>query len=88
MEAMNESDRTRTMNGSTRRPGESSVYSRSIVFEEPPAPAARDELGLAAACEPVARRRIEAPGGLAIPLERPFGDTGREEPSESDMFWV
>jgi hypothetical protein len=61
MEAMKERERTRTMNGSllvgqpgvvratrktdTRRPGESSVYSLSIVFELPPAPAAREELG-------------------------------------------
>ena len=39
----------------TRRPGESSVYSFNIVFEEPPAPAAREELGLET-CEPVALR--------------------------------
>lgn len=39
----------------TRNPGESSVYNFNIVFEEPPAPAAREELGLAAWL-PVARR--------------------------------
>lgn len=31
----------------TRRPGESSVYSFNMVLEDPPAPAARVELGLA-----------------------------------------
>lgn len=36
-------------------PGESSVYRRNMVLELPPAPAARDELGLAT-LEPVARR--------------------------------
>ena len=30
----------------TRSPGESSVYSFNMVLEEPPAPAARVELGL------------------------------------------
>lgn len=39
----------------TRRPGESSVYSLSIVLLDPPAPAARDEFGLATVL-PVARR--------------------------------
>ena len=39
----------------TRRPGESSVYRRSIVFDEPPAPAARAELGFAA-CDAAALR--------------------------------
>lgn len=39
----------------TRSPGESSVYNLSIVFEDPPAPAARDELGFDT-CEPAARR--------------------------------
>lgn len=39
----------------TRSPGESSVYSFSIVFDEPPAPAALDEFGFAT-CEPAARR--------------------------------
>lgn len=29
----------------TRSPGESSVYNRSIVLDDPPAPAAREELG-------------------------------------------
>lgn len=40
----------------TRRPGESSVYNLSIVFDEPPAPAERDELGFVTADEPVALR--------------------------------
>lgn len=39
----------------TLRPGESSVYSLSMVFDEPPAPAARVELGFETAL-PVARR--------------------------------
>ena len=41
----------------TLRPGESSVYSLSMVFDEPPAPAARVELGFETAL-PVARRLI------------------------------
>jgi len=45
MDAMNERDKTRTIKGSTRKPGESSVYSFSIVLEDPPAPAARVEFG-------------------------------------------
>jgi len=74
MEAMNDKERTRTMNGSlqtevkdsiqgkdwietyTRSPGESSVYSLSIVFDEPPAPAARDEFGRETCDAPAARR--------------------------------
>ena len=39
----------------TLRPGESSVYSLSMVFDEPPAPAARVELGFETMF-PVARR--------------------------------
>jgi len=39
----------------TLRPGESSVYSLSMVFDEPPAPAARVELGFETVL-PVARR--------------------------------
>lgn len=77
IDAMNESERTRTMKGSlwkiaamvgigndksrakeydtyTLRPGESSVYNFSMVFDDPPAPAARDELGLT--CDVAARR--------------------------------
>jgi len=59
------------MNGSTRNPGESSVYNFNIVFDEPPAPAARVEFGFDT-CEPVALRRICAPGGLAtaVPAAR------------------
>jgi hypothetical protein len=38
---------TSTTTGSTFNPGESSVYSFSIVLLEPPAPAARVELGRA-----------------------------------------
>jgi len=83
MEAIKESDRTRTMNGSTLRPGESSVYSLSIVFDEPPAPAARVELGFETV-PPVARRRTAAPGGLATPdAERPVERF--LEASESDI---
>ena len=39
----------------TRSPGESSVYSLSMVLDDPPAPAARDELGLET-CDAPARR--------------------------------
>ena len=39
----------------TLRPGESSVYSFSMVFDDPPAPAERDELGLET-CDVAARR--------------------------------
>lgn len=47
---------TSTTTGSTLRPLESSVYKRIMVDDEPPAPAARVELGLSAAfC--AARRR-------------------------------
>jgi len=85
MDAMKESERTRTMKGSTRSPGESSVYSLSIVLDDPPAPAARDELGLET-CDAPARRRICAPGGFAT---APAADVEREETeregaSESD----
>jgi len=70
------------MNGSTLRPGESSVYSFSMVFDEPPAPAARVEFGLDTAV--VARRRIAAPGGRATAEgERPLGTVLGA--SESDM---
>jgi len=89
MEAMKESERTRTIKGSTRRPGESSVYSLSMVLEDPPAPAERVELGLAT-CDAPARRRICAPGGLET---APLADVDREETervgaSESDMVNV
>lgn len=56
MDAMKESERTRTMKGSTRSPGESSVYNLSMVLDDPPAPAARDELGFDT-CDATARRR-------------------------------
>lgn len=49
-------DRTRTTTGSTLRPLLSSVYRRIMVDDEPPAPAARGELGLLAAC--CAARRL------------------------------
>ena len=39
----------------TLSPGESSVYNFSIVLDDPPAPAARDELGLET-CDVPARR--------------------------------
>lgn len=61
------------------RPGDSSVYSRSIVLDEPPAPAARVLLGRALASlsfwSAAARRRIAVrgpPGG--------GGDDGRGPP--------
>lgn len=40
----------------TLSPGESSVYNLSMVFDDPPAPAARDELGRDACVVPAARR--------------------------------
>jgi len=49
---------TSTTTGSTLKPLESSVYSRIMVDEDPPAPAARVELGFAAAC--CAARRLSA----------------------------
>lgn len=69
-------DRTRTITGSTFRPGDSSVYSLSIVLLEPPAPAALVLVGRALAIfsfwSAAARRRITVrgpPGGV--------GDDGR-----------
>lgn len=50
-----EKKRAREKNTYTRSPGESSVYNLSIVLDEPPAPAARDELGLET-CDATARR--------------------------------
>jgi len=56
------------------------------VFDEPPAPAARVELGFADAA-PVARRRIWAPGGLATVDERPLPlEAGERGESESDII--
>ena len=49
-------DSTSTTTGSTERPLLSSVYSRIMVDDDPPAPAARGELGFAAAC--CAARRL------------------------------
>ena len=46
-----------SINTHTRSPGESSVYSLSIVLLEPPAPAARVELGFAAVL-PARRLRV------------------------------
>ena len=69
-------DRTNTTTGSTFRPGDSSVYKRSMVLLEPPAPAARVLFGRALAIfsfwSAAARRRIavRAPPGGA-------GDEGR-----------
>lgn len=55
MEAIKEMERTMTTKGSTLRPASpESVYSLSMVLEEPPAPAERVEVGRAAAG---ARRR-------------------------------
>jgi len=56
------------------------------VLDEPPAPAALEELGFAA-CEPVARLRTCAPGGTATALERLTGELGLEE-SDMIMFFV
>lgn len=75
---INTSDSTSTTTGSTFRPGDSSVYSRSMVLLEPPAPAARVLLGRALAIfsfwSAAARRRMAErapPGG--------GGDAGRDE---------
>jgi len=84
MDAIKESERTRTMKGSTLRPGESSVYNFSIVFDDPPAPAARDELGFET-CDVPARRRIWAPVGLATAVAEERGETERAGASESDI---
>jgi len=55
------------------------------VFDEPPAPAARDEFGFDTVAV-VARRRTAAPGGLATPeAARPAGSVLGA--SESDMTW-
>jgi len=59
IDAIKERERTNTMNGSTLNPGESSVYSFNIVFDDPPAPAARLELGFETCVDGApARRRI------------------------------
>lgn len=67
---MKTKDKTKTTTGSTFRPGDSSVYSLSIVELLPPAPAARVLLGRAFAIfsfwSAAARRRIwvrAPPGG-------------------------
>jgi hypothetical protein len=70
---------TSTTTGSTLSPGLSSVYSRSMVLELPPAPAARVLVGLTFASfsfwSAAARRRmaVRAPPGAA-------GDEGRAMP--------
>jgi hypothetical protein len=75
-EKMKTRDRTRTTTGSTFRPGDSSVYRRSIVLVLPPAPAALVLLGRALAIfsfwSAAARRRmaVRAPPGGG-------GDEGR-----------
>jgi len=86
---MKEMERTMTTNGSILRPGESSVYSLSIVLEDPPAPAAREELGLVDAAPAVARRLSWPPAGRSTPVApgRPGGPVGEATPeseSESD----
>jgi len=55
------------------------------VFDEPPAPAARDEFGFDTVAV-VARRRIAAPGGLATPEAARSVETVLGT-SESDMAW-
>jgi hypothetical protein len=42
----------------TRSPGESSVYNLSMVLDDPPAPAARDELGFDT-CDDAPARRLQ-----------------------------
>jgi len=58
-----------------------------MVFDDPPAPAERDELGLET-CEAAARRRICAPGGLATVVAEEREETERAGASESDMGGV
>jgi len=61
-------ERTITTNGSTLSPGESSVYSLNIVPLEPPAPAARVELGFwTVFC--ARRLTCPAPGGRETAAE-------------------
>ena len=56
----NDKDGGRKDDTYTLRPGESSVYNFSMVFDDPPAPAARDELGLET-CDVAARRLRKKP---------------------------
>lgn len=82
---------TMTTNGSTFRPGLSSVYSFSIVLELPPAPAARVLEGRALATlsarSAAARRRMAVagpPGGLgeagrAVVAPEAVGGMGESE---------
>jgi len=55
-----------------------------MVFEEPPAPAAREEFGFETAL-PVALRRTCAPGGFATAEDEAALPTGEEGREESDM---
>jgi hypothetical protein len=99
IDAMKESERTRTIKGSlwrsfgisndekkgggrkddtyTLRPGESSVYNFSMVFDDPPAPAARDELGLET-CD-VAARRLPKKNEKGDVLEKRMTEGGCEK---------
>ena len=90
-----------TTTGSTFRPGDSSVYSLSIVLLLPPAPAARVLLGRALATfsfwSAAARRRIcerAPPGGVGDdgrPMEAPEAAPGvltGEEARGDDILWV
>ena len=93
MEAMKDSESIMTTKGSTRSPCESSVYSLSIVLLDPPAPAARAELGFWVVWLVARRRTCPAPGGREIVLPDPGrggwpvgADTGESGRLESDIF--
>lgn len=85
---MNPRDKTNTTTGSTFRPGLSSVYSLSMVPDEPPAPAALVDAGRAFRTDSLwsaaARRRRAVrgpPGGVGedgrrAELEQPAGPDG------------
>jgi len=83
---MNPKLKTKTTTGSTLRPGLSSVYNLIIVPDEPPAPAARVELGLwflTVSLWSAAARRLMAA------LGPPGGERGRviEEPvADGDLL--
>jgi len=76
MDPMKDIDRITTMTGSTRRPGASSVYKRIIVLDEPPAPAAREDVG--SSFDDLALLRVAVvPVGKATAFARPTeGEAG------------
>lgn len=97
-------DSTSTTTGSTLRPGDSSVYRRSIVLLLPPAPADRVLVGRALAifsfCSAAALRRMAVlgpPGGVgdegrpdvtAPPGEAAPGPAGEDAPAEDCVLYT